>query len=259
MDFTKNIFEGKPADYDVIDVHVHYGESGSYRLGPCEADGMVHTMDRLGMDISCCCGNSASSDPYYINENLAKGMDKYPDRLKGYVVINPHYPEMDPDHWFQRSSSFIGLKSIPFVQGEVPINAPGLDVFYAYADRHNLPVLIHTWVADEVNRSMDVAGRYPNAKFIIAHSALTNSAAKRALIEGMKKHDNVLADTAISATYDGGLEWFVDKVGADRVLYGSDFITFECAHIIGRVAMSRLTDDEKEKIFSLNARQWLRL
>jgi len=48
-------------------------------------------------------------------------------------------------------------------------------------------------------------------------------------------------------------------VGADRVLYGSDFITFECSHILGRVAMSRLSDDEKEKIFSGNAKQWLRL
>lgn len=259
MDFTKTIFTGKPADFEVIDVHVHYGESGGYRLGPCEADGMVHTMDRLGMDLACCCGNSASADPYYLNENLAKGMDKYPNRLKGYVVVNPHHPEMDLDIWFKRSKNFIGLKSIPFVQGEVPINSPKLDVFYAYADRHNLPVLIHTWVADEVHRAMDVAGRYPNAKFIIAHAALTNSFAKQALIEGMKCHENVVADTAISDTYDGALEWFVDKVGADRMVYGSDFITFECSHILGRVAMSKLPDDEKEKIFSRNAKQWLGL
>ena len=106
---------------------------------------------------------------------------------------------------------------------------------------------------------MDVAERYPNARFILAHAALTNTAAKKALIEGMKKFDNVVCDTAISDTYDGALEWIVDKVGVDRVLYGSDFITFECSHILGRVAMSRLTDDEKEKIFSLNARSWLKL
>ena len=259
MDYTKHVFAGKPADYGIIDVHVHYGESGSCRLGPCEADGMVHTMDRLGMDLACCCGNSASADPYYLNENLAKGMDKYPDRLKGYVVANPHHPEMEPDAWFERSKNFIGLKILACVQGDVPVNDRRFDRYYEYADRHSLPVLIHAWCPWEVSQSMDVAGRYPNARFILAHAALTGSAAKQALIECMKHRENVVCDTAISDTYDGALEWIVDKVGADRVVYGSDFITFECSHIVGRVAMSRLSDDDKEKIFSRNARQWLKL
>lgn len=260
MDYKQRIFDCKPFDdFEIIDVHVHYGASSGYRLGAPDADGIVHTMDRLGMDLCCCCGNSAASDWQYINENLAKGMDKYPGKLKGYVVANPYYEEFDPDFWFKRSPGFIGLKILACVQGGIPIDDPRFDRFYAYADKHSLPVLIHTWVASEVNQAMHVAEQYPNARLIIAHAGLTNLPAKQAVIEGMKKYDNVVIDTAISETYDGALEWIVDKVGADRVLYGSDFITFECSHILGRVAMSKLTDAEKEKIFSRNARQWLKL
>lgn len=259
MDYIKNIKAGLPVDFEVIDVHVHHGKAGGYLLGGPEGDDIVRTMDRLGMDLACCCGNSAASDWQFVNEHMAKSLDKYPDKLRGYVVANPHYEDFDVDYWFKRSKGFIGLKILACVQGNVPIDAPGFDRFYEYADRHSLPVLVHTWVAQEVNEAMHAAEKYPNARFIIAHAGLTNLPAKLALIEGMKKHDNVVMDTAISDTYDGALEWIVDKVGADRVLYGSDFITFECSHILGRVAMSRLTDDDKEKIFSRNAKQWLKL
>lgn len=258
MDYTKNIFAGKPADFEVIDVHVHHG-TGAGALQPgCKGADIVRTMDRLGMDLACCCASCACSDVEYVNEQMAADLDNYPNKLRGYVMTTPHY-DVDPARWFERSKGFIGLKVIPFVQGEIPIDDPRLWRYYEYADRRSLPVLIHTWVADEVNRSVNMAKQYPNARFIIAHSGLTNLPAKLALIEGMKKHDNVVMDTAISDTYDGALEWIVDKVGSDRVLYGSDFVTFECAHILGRVAMSRLTDDEKEKIFSRNAKQWLKL
>ena len=259
MDYIKNIREGKPVDFEVIDVHVHHGGQPAYLLGAPDADGIVYTMDRLGMDLCCCAGNPAGADPFHINEYLAQGMDKYPHKLRGYVVVNPYYDDFDTDFWFKRSACFIGLKILACNLGYIPIDDPRFDRFYEYADRHSLPVLIHTWIAGEVDQAMHVAERYPNARIIIAHSGLTNLPAKLALIDGMKKYDNVVMDTAISETYDGALEWIVDKVGADRVLYGSDFITFECSHILGRVAMSRLTDTEKEMIFSRNAKQWLKL
>lgn len=260
MDYQAKIFAGEALrDVEIIDVHVHHGGIASYQLNEPDGDDIVRTMDRLGMNIACCCGNSAKADWMYINEKVAKSLDKYPDRLKGYVVANPYYEEFDPAVWFQRSKGFLGLKILACVQGDIPINDPRFDRFYAYAHEHSLPVLVHTWIDREVNEAMDEAGRYPNARFIIAHAGLTNLPAKLALIEGMKRHDNVVMDTAISAVHDGALEWIVDKVGEDRVLYGSDFITFECSHILGRVAMSRLSDDAKEKIFSRNARQWLKL
>ncbi|MBQ9967496.1 MAG: amidohydrolase [Oscillospiraceae bacterium] len=258
MDYTKHIFAGAPVDFEVIDVHVHHGANPGYYPGPAGGDDIVHAMGRLGVDICCCTPGATASDFDYFNEQLAKSLDKHPHKLRGYVMITPH-DAADPDRWFKRSPGFIGLKSIPFCQGEVSIDDPRLWDYYAYADRRGLPVLVHTWAAPEVEATTRMAEKYPNARFIVAHAALTGSAAKQALIDGMKQCENMACDTAISDTYDGALEWFVDKVGADRVLYGSDFITFECSHILGRVAMSKLTDDEKEKIFSRNARQWLRL
>ena len=58
---------------------------------------------------------------------------------------------------------------------------------------------------------------------------------------------------------EGDLEWIVGKVGADRVAYGSDLTAFECAHILGTILMSRLTETEKEKVLGLNAKAFFNL
>ena len=69
----------------------------------------------------------------------------------------------------------------------------------------------------------------------------------------------MILETTLSAPTEGDLEWIVGKVGADRVAYGSDLTAFECAHILGTILMSRLTDTEKEKILGLNAKAFFDL
>jgi len=49
-------------------------------------------------------------------------------------------------------------------------------------------------------------------------------------------------------------------MGVDRILFGSDFTTCNPAMYIGGVLLDELiTDTEKEKIFSLNAKRLLGL
>ena len=214
-------------------------------------------MDRLGVDIVCASNSpGAYSDFHWGNECAARTHAAYPDRLKAYLTLNPNYPDLDLDDYFVRDNRFFGIKSIPFVHGWKPIDDPGFDRYYAYADKKGLPVLFHAWLPDEVEQATRVAKRYPNARFIFGHSGFT---ARDLAVEAVRDCDNVLLDTTISDTTEGALEWLVNKVGADRVAYGSDLTAFECSHIFGRILLARLTDTEKEKILGLNAKAFLGL
>ena len=52
----------------------------------------------------------------------------------------------------------------------------------------------------------------------------------------------------------------IDDLGVDRILFGSDYSTCNPAMYIGGVLMDDLvTDEEKEKIFSANAKKLLNL
>ena len=181
---------------------------------------------------------------------------KYPERILSYAAVNPNY-EMDLDDYFVRDDRFFGIKAIPFVQGNQHIDIPSMQPYYEYADKKGLPVLFHAWCPWEINYAADVAKNFPNAKIILGHAGLTFG--RETAVEVCKKYDNIYCDTAISAAHDGSIEWLVDKIGVDRVVYGSDMTFFDCIHTLGKIALCKLSDDDKEKIYGLTAKKLFKL
>ena len=116
-------------------------------------------------------------------------------------------------------------------------------------------MLFHAWEAGEVKQAVEIAANYKNAKIILGHSGHTALGAKLAAIDGIRKYENIFVDTAISSTYEGAIEWIVSKVGADRVLYGSDMPYFDCRQTFGKLGLSKLSESDKIKIYGENARR----
>ncbi|MBQ9967421.1 MAG: amidohydrolase family protein [Oscillospiraceae bacterium] len=244
-------------DTFVVDVHTHIGSHNNYQRVGTDAEAIIHTMDRLGVDkILCSNSPGAYSDLRWGNEVAAKAHTKYPDRILALAVGSPHCPEIDWDDYFIRDDRFFGMKAVPFVQGQQPIWHEGLMPMYEYADKKGLAVLFHAWLDSETRDAIKVAKQFPNARFILGHAGYT---AREAAVEACKQCDNVILETTFSAPIEGDLEWIVGKVGTDRVAYGSDLTAFECAHILGSILLSRLTDTEKEKILGLNAKAFFGL
>ena len=242
-----------------VDIHSHCGPHSEYQVRAYDGDGIVHNLDLLGIDVTCLSSSPAAHGDYGFGNGLTmKATAKYPDRIKGYLTVTPHYPEFDVDSYFGEGTGFIGIKIIAMLQ-QVEINDHRYDPFYEYADRHGLPILFHAWTPAETKQTAEIAARYPNTRCIFGHSGFTYDESKQAAIEACRKLDNIILDTTLSTTYDGALEWLVDKVGADRVAYGSDMVAFECAQTLGRIYMSKLSDWDKEKILGLNAKEFLHL
>ena len=105
--------------------------------------------------------------------------------------------------------------------------------------------------------TMIVTGRMSFFSDALGHSAFT--VANPNAIAACKKYDNLYCDTTISNACDNVIEDVVDKIGEDRLLYGSDMAFFTCIHNLGKIAMSRLTDQAKEKILGLNAKKLFEL
>ena len=74
----------------------------------------------------------------------------------------------------------------------------------------------------------------------------------------LKKYENVCFDISAYGMYkDGSLRYTIDRVGAERLLFGTDYPGVGPATDIAGVLYEKLTEDEQEAIFCNNAKRLL--
>jgi predicted TIM-barrel fold metal-dependent hydrolase len=109
-------------------------------------------------------------------------------------------------------------------------------------------------VVAEVN---DIAQKYPNISFIIAHSGASFKDARDG-IEIALANPNVFLEITLTAVTYRVIEFMVKHVGAERVLFGTDQPMRDPIPQFGWMAYSHCTYEEKKKMFGLNMRRILR-
>lgn len=247
--------EGKPLDgVKIMDAHSHMGDYNAFYIPDPSAEGMVRVMDLVGIDTACVTPHTAScgSDYREGNDQIMEAMRNHPGRFLGYCTINPNYPKEIKEEMKRCFDvrGFMGIKLHPFCHG-VEIDYKGYNPVYEFANEHKIPVLFHTTGKSDVMFIEHLAETYPDANFIMGHAGFGMRAQEYAM-EAVNCHNNIYVDIAISFTYEGNVEWMVESVGSQKVLYGSDMPFFDPRPAVGRVALADLTDEEKENIFYNN-------
>jgi predicted TIM-barrel fold metal-dependent hydrolase len=115
---------------------------------------------------------------------------------------------------------------------------------------------VHT----ELEEMQYIIQKFPQATIVFPHFGDSHEYGhifKR--IDLVAQHTNCYLDTSGSG-HDrmGMLEYAVQKIGADRVLFGSDFSINDPGTVIARIQNSFLSEDQKKKILSENLQQLLK-
>lgn len=127
----------------------------------------------------------------------------------------------------------------------------------------DIPILFHAWYktvekfAQESDGSdiAHLARRHPSTRFIMAH--LTGVG--RRGVQDVEDLPNVWVDTC-GGWYDTEMvEYAIRHLGADRVLYGSDYPGRDYAAQIGRVLGADLSEQDMDKVLWRNAAALLEL
>ncbi len=80
-------------------------------------------------------------------------------------------------------------------------------------------------------------------------------AAVQAAVDAAKEWENLYLDLTGSALPRGVLELMVARVGAERILFGTDIPFVDIRPQIGYVVFARISDDDKRKILGLNSQR----
>jgi predicted TIM-barrel fold metal-dependent hydrolase len=253
----------------IIDIHAHF-PLGQERCRWEDLDLYVRRAERFGVDRICLSGDVArygfgptARQVRQINRWTLQAMGRHGERIIGLCFINPGVGadaarrEID---WAIGRHAFRGIK----LWVAVNCRSRKLDPVLAEAQRRGVPVLQHS--SNSVlgraapNESTpadvaDLAGRFPSVPLIMAHVGL-------ARLEGLAEvapHRNVLVDTAGCQPARGMLEEAVRRLGAERVVFGTDLPIRDYASVLGRLEEMPLTDRQRRLILGLNAGRLLRL
>lgn len=98
----------------------------------------------------------------------------------------------------------------------------------------------------------------PGLKLVLAH--LSGYGLYDKTLDFMKKYETVYTDLSAHGTdFDGTVTDAVNKIGSERILYGSDYPGYKTKPFIDIVLNARITDGEKENILYRNAATLLRV
>ncbi|MDI6826030.1 MAG: amidohydrolase family protein [Candidatus Aenigmarchaeota archaeon] len=118
----------------------------------------------------------------------------------------------------------------------------------------NIPVLFHSLWGDlgDVKHIEKVAESFPRAKIVIAHLK------ESGCIDVAKKLDNVYIDTSY-CPHPRGIEQAVKAIGAERILFGSDFPFNDPVVQKMMIERAKIKERDKQVILGGNAIKLLNL
>jgi uncharacterized protein len=241
-------------DHDQIDIDSHARQA-------------LRRMDRMGVS-SMIIAEYTVYDPDLSGGKtwMEEHLSAYGDRFHGYfsgLAFNPENektltPRMD--EIFSRPY-YVGFK-MHNNHWSIPVTDPRFEPVWKYADKHHLPILLHTWddKYDAQKMLTDIVARYPNAIFILGHSGNADRMDAEILA---RENPNVYLEWCGSFLNPTDRRETLDRLGNNRLVYGSDFISWESqwghdpAWEMGRLLSLDVPDETLIPILGANMRKIL--
>lgn len=253
----------------VLDIHTHpIPGFGPYRVeSPAEdAERLAAAAARSGVTRICisslhatCPRDPTVSQFRQANDYVLRLRDARPEVFLPFCYVSPSYPGASVAEIERcvRGQHLVGVKLW------VARRAcdPGADPIVACAAELGVPVLQHAWRKtvghlEGESYPADVAalaGRHPRARIIMAHLKGVNAHG----VEDVARCPNVSVDTAGGDPEAGVVEWAVERLGRDRVLYGSDAPIRHFGVAMATVTGTGLPSDVQRDILWNNAARLL--
>lgn len=251
---------GKSESCPIYDMHGHMGAYGPIYFPRGDTDAMIHTMDEAGVRMLIFSHHTALFAPDLANTRSVAAVQRYPDRLRAYCLVNPNYPEQlesdlatFEDHY---PDVYVGFKFLSDYH-QAALTDNGYRPAWEYANARGLLVLAHTWGGSQFDGPAvvhKVAERYPNVKFLLGHSCHGDWDGAVALA---RDFPNIYLE--LTAVFDdrGVIEKFVREAGSDRMLFGTDLPWFDPHHAMGVLLNADITDEDRHNICHRNAERLL--
>lgn len=180
--------------------------------------------------------------------------------LRFWTIVDPRLPES-----FAQSDVLLshpgcaGIKIHPHAHDyEIREHGPAL---FAFAAERNAVVLTHSGdIGSYPEDFVPFVDRYPNIQLILAHLGNSDDSSVSRQVEAIQRarNGNLWVDTSSARSmYSGLIEWAVEQIGHDRILFGTDTPLYWAGAQKGRIESAQVDDEAKRSILWDNAARLL--
>lgn len=219
-----------------------------------DAASIVATMDRVGIDQVCLSSFAALEVDYsYGNDMVADAIRQFGDRIMGFACINP-YEQKDIIPELERCFDQLRMSAIKLhpAMNECDPESEKFIPVYEFAQARKLTIMNHSWgTAAHLSK---LASRYDRVNFIQAHTATAWNGVQEpaGMFDVIREMDNVFVDTAGTWAIVGVFEKAVERVGANKIIFGTDFPFLDATIQIANVVMADIGEEAKRSILRSN-------
>jgi predicted TIM-barrel fold metal-dependent hydrolase len=250
----------------MIDFHIHNTENNLTEIQDIIARGDTLGIDKMVLlaDVFAFGAYPNELEVKQINDWTIEFVNQFAGKLYGFCFLNPsnspEFVKSEIDRCY--NAGLCGIKL------EVSLNCRSskLDVLMQKAEELDIPVLHHCWykTTDKCEEESDpsdladLARRFPEVNIIVAHLAGIRERGLNAIAD----YSNVFVDTSGGQPVADLVEYAVNLLGAERVIFGSDAYGArgrDQACQLGRVLGANISSENKDLILKLNAERLLKL
>lgn len=239
----------------VLDSHGHLRLAVRFPY-KTEPEQMLEVMDDLNIEAlavtaSLACWNDCPSG----NREVDAVLRKLGARFRGYITVNPRVDGealLELEKWKHFHSPPL-IKLHPSAH-QYPVNGPAYAPIWDYANQTGAVVLVHTWDSHPHCSPVlfPAIGRaYPRANILMGHSGVTWRGYEQAQ-EAAVGAPNLYLELSGSQRNRTMLARCVNRIGAERIVFGSDMPALDPAGTLADVFSSKIADADKEKILRYN-------
>jgi predicted TIM-barrel fold metal-dependent hydrolase len=239
----------------IVDCHVHSDWTWPY-LGGIFKKGTMEDLSSMAKQVGVdkLCTSSVKAIEYDFvegNSDLLQLMKEAPELILGYCTLSPYFGDVALEE-FDRCvlrGGMVGVKMYPVINYW---RADETSVFPLIEKivKARVPALIHSEPLDAL---INLADRFPDATILVAHSGTGCTSQNAAgIIQDVKRRENLYLDTATSHLEANLVPEAVRVLGADRVVYGTDYPLLEPNAQIHRVKSAKISEEDKRLILGDN-------
>lgn len=178
--------------------------------------------------------------------------------LLQYVIVNPLQPQTyEQARRMLKSPHCVGIKIHPEEHG-YRITDEG-DKLFDFLEEVGAPVMTHSGCPNSLPAAfVPFADKHPGVRLLLAHLGNGNGDRGRADLQvraiQAARHGNLWVDTSSARSILPGLvEWAVQEIGAERLLFGTDTPLYHTAMQRTRIEEAEISDAAKRLILRDNA------